>query len=374
MSSKFSKRAASVILMAALVFVPVFTLASGGFDALPDIPFHLENILDGSSFVALEDALKSNFPMHSFLRQSIYGLRRIGGQKEINGVFIAEDRLIKNVEGPRSSAVKKNVEAITAFAEQARVPTFSVIIPTASAVLRDELPQSVPYNQKTFIDEVYEKMTGKVTTIDVYSALYAKAQDYIYYRTDSSLTSYGGYVVYQPVVSRLRRQEGVSLDRFELENVQHGYYGDLYQKIPDAPVTPDTITLYHYQEYQREFKITHYLNDGQKVYYTPYPRQMLTVGNPKDIFFGGLSPVIKIETSAPNEERLLVFADESILPYLSFLAIHYRDITVVNTAKADDETLYRLDVKAFDQVLCSYYADSFMTTTGPSRIALSYSK
>lgn len=371
MAKKRAKRVFSTLLLFLLAAVPFITLASSGA-ALTKIPLDIKSLWNGDTTAALEQTLKSSFPLRHTLRGTLYTLRQFGGQKEIEGIFITGERLIENTSPPRNSAVKRNIEAIAGFAQQERVPTFTVLVPTASAVLRDQLPQAAPYNQKAFIDEVYEQLNGKATTIDAYSLLYAHAEDYIYYRTDSSLTTYGGYLVYQPVLAKLRRQQAVSLDRFELEHVVHDYYGDLYERLPDVAVTGDTITLYHYQEFQREFKVTHYQDGERKIYYEIYPRQMLTLDSPEKLLFGGLSQVIEVETSSPNEETLLVFADESILPYLSFLSIHYRSITVVNTAQADEELLNRLDVKAYDQVLCSYYADSFMTTTGPARMALAY--
>ncbi len=59
------------------------------------------------------------------------------------------------------------------------------MVATSTGIYADYLPANAPYyNQKTFIDDVYKKLSNRVVSIDVYRTMQNNRSDYIYYRTD----------------------------------------------------------------------------------------------------------------------------------------------------------------------------------------------
>ena len=63
---------------------------------------------------------------------------------------------------------------------------------------------------------------------------------------------------------------------------------------------------------------------------------------------------------SPYGESLLIFADETVLSYLPFLAIHYGNVTVVNLEQATPEQIASLSLDGYDQVLFAYSVNNIL--------------
>ncbi len=320
----------------------------------------------------MEEALKAAFPFSEQLKSSAVTLRLICGQKQQKGIFIAEDSLIEDTKDPVSEYIRKNIEGIKEFSENCDIPeAYCMLIPAASAIRQADVPVRAPlYNQWMLIDSVTRSLEGTVGTADAYHALFQNNTSYIYYNTDSALTSLGGYYVYAVLAQKLGKTVR-ERSQFSITTVCDDYYGKLYEKLPYGKVQPDMIQIYSFERYSRNYLVTHY-EDGipTKIYNTLFPKWLAEMdGDRRSVFLGGQSEVVDIYSSSPYSDSLLVIADDTMLSYIPMLANHYKRVTVADVGTVSGEALKQLLKKEdYDQLLFACSTDTFIHTDDYARI------
>lgn len=360
------KRLAQLLVCAVLLFLPFFALHNA---AIP-VP-SAGTVMDGYFFDTLERRISDAFPFRDALRRAALRIALAGGQTEQNNIFISDEGLIKNVAEPNEQYLRRNTDAVLRFSKQVQVPTYLMLIPTASAVLQQRLPPYAEiYNQKQLIEDVYRQMINKVMTVDVYSTLYSRRSEYIYYRTENNLTALGGYYVYSALGSRLVDRAGVQ--DFSRFNIEYGgrFYGDLYRQTGYSGVRADILSMYRHATFSREYTVTHTGPNDNRVYHTLYPRHFIALGRPLDVYFGGVSAVTDIRTSTPYARSLLVFGDRTALAWLPFLTHHYERVTLVDLFQLTDIQAGELNLGLYDQILFAYSTETFDTDIPQRALAL----
>jgi hypothetical protein len=211
--------------------------------------------------------------------------------------------------------------------------------------------------------------------MDVYSTLDQHADEYVYYRTEDNLSALGGYYAYYAMGRRLGHSNRV-LSRYEVEYVDHDFYGDLYSAPgaglnltggalePLQKLEPDLLALYRFRYLPREYTVAHTNGGEQLIYHTLYPMQRLLLGDPTDVYLGGRSPRIDITTSqnlaSENKSRLLVFGDKTAAAYLPFLVNHYQEVTLLDLSLMDDDEIRALRPNNYDEVIFAYGIESLI--------------
>ena len=285
------------------------------------------------------------------LSRLVSAVEGLGGAREKNGIFITDSGLIENITDGDDGILNANLAGIESFADKSRVPAVVALIPTAAAIMQEQLPANAELlNQKQLITQCYEQLSGKAGTVDVYSRLFSARDERLYYRTASNLTGQGGYRVYTALASRLGLSEKEISD-FEIENLPVDYYGDLYDRAGSKNTAPDMLSLYRYTREERTYRLLCVRAGESTVYTTLFPEHLLELGRAEDELLGGQAQVRDITVSAPEEQSLLVLADDTASAYLPFLATHYRRITVIDPRIASAEQLAGIDVNDYDRVL-----------------------
>lgn len=266
-----SKKLSGVVFLAAVFAVPLFLLLRGGGRPLWDAVAG-----ESGTFAKLEQAFAEQFPSSDALRRLQVSLNYMGGGKEQNGVFISGDSLTLDVQPKSLSVINDNTLAMIDFADDYQIPSYVMLIPTACAVQQGKVPYDsiAPlYNQPQLIDDVYRRVSGHVTAINVYPTLFNHQDEYIYYNTDNTTTGLGGFYIYTAVAKKLGLRPR-ALEDFSIEHIDYDYYGDLYALSPYREVSPDRVSVYNYNsQYQRSYTVTHYSADGtSRRYYTLYPK------------------------------------------------------------------------------------------------------
>ena len=376
-------KALKIIFMAALAAVPLYFLRA--------VPWSLsrlaESLYNQTYVVSMENKVRQLMPMGRRLEQIGLDLRLLSGQREQNGIFISEEGLMLNLPQADELIARENSAAIVEFARRlaetsladgsagARKSGFAAIIPTAGGVLQQNLPrfaESRMVDQQRLIEELYNQLSGVVRTVDVYSTLQGRRDQYIYYRTENNLTALGGFHVYSAIGLRMEiNTRSRSLSQFEIEYADHAYYGDIYQSSPGstarwgystAPyrgVAPDTISLFHYGRSAREYVVTHRGGDEVKAYHTLYPKHLLDTGEKMDVYLGGKTAVVDIQNTSSRSFRLLVFGDKTASAYLPFLCNHFRQVTLVDLSLATSADLAEIRPEQYDQVLFAYGIEEY---------------
>jgi hypothetical protein len=283
-----------------------------------------------------------------------------GGAKEQDGIFVTENHLIENTKPIAEGVLEQNIKNIEAFLDARNLPAWLMLIPTAVAIKQHELPPLAElYNQKSLINTVYDRLSGRITSVDAYSELFASNDQYIYYRTDSSLTGLGGYCVYRALTARL----GItprSIDQFEVDHLTTDYYGALYARSSFKSIEPDLVTIYRFSRTNRQYKLTHWDNTGLRSYYTLFPRHLEVLFGPQNVVLGGFSPRMDVSVKSPYEESFLIFSDNTVLSYLPFFLAHFGNVTVLDLTRAGENELASLDMDDYDQVMFAFSVDSFI--------------
>ncbi|MEG2204965.1 MAG: DHHW family protein, partial [Oscillospiraceae bacterium] len=241
---------------------------SAGATAI-DPPARFSELADWADHI-----VKNRLTQFPALRQLAPAMLLRGGAKEQDGIFITRDYLLENITPGDPAILEANLAGIEHFLDTRNLPAAFLLIPTAVAIKQQEVPAKAQlFNQKALISEVYDRLSGRATTVDVYPTLFAAKDQYTYYRTDSALTGLGGYYVYTSLAARL----GVTpraLDQFEVEHLAHPYYGALYERSSYKGVGPDIVTIYSFSKNDRQYKLTHTAPTGIKSYYTLFPRHL----------------------------------------------------------------------------------------------------
>jgi len=361
------KRIPSVLLGAALLLLPFFLLGAGSFEVTASSPL----LGSGGLLSYLEGYLNVSLPWVDKMAELNLSIRAFGGQKEYNQVFICGDELLRDIDPPVEHSLRENTASILAFAEQGSIPTYCMIIPTASAIRQESLPpfaKTQMVNQKQIIEDVYSQMVGRVTVADVYPVLFNARDQYLYYRTEDNLTSLGGFYLYTVLGPKLL--EGVarpSLSDYDIAFVKTDYYGSLYQKTPYKEARADSLAIFQYTKTPRQYLVTKRQDGALKTYHTLYPLHLLDLGREMDIFVGGLSAVTTIQTNSPYKASLLVFGDKTALTFLPFLANQYSTVTLVDLFQLGSQEYESLSLLDYDQVLFAYSIETFMHYNTPSR-------
>ncbi|MEG2174543.1 MAG: DHHW family protein [Oscillospiraceae bacterium] len=348
------KKMISLMLFAALLGVGLSTLLPGHSSTAPP-----ESFWELGSWA--DRVLKSRLSSYETLSQLAPSLLLLGGAKEQDGIFITRDYLLENITSGTDNPSDQNLAAIDTFLEDHNIPAIVMLIPTACAIKQQETPALAQlYNQKSLIASVYDHLSGKATTVDVYTELFAARDQYTYYRTASNLTGLGGYYVYAALVGR-RGLVPRSLSQFEVEHLPQDYYGDLYSRSSYKSIRPDIITLYRFTRSTPQYQVMHTGEDGfLKSYYTLFPRHWAALGHPENVVLGGFSPRMDLFSSLADSDSLLIFADDTVLSYLPFLMIHFGRVTVIDLERYAPESLKLLDMEEYDQVMFAYSVGNFI--------------
>lgn len=360
----------NLLSLAMLLAIPVYLVGHNPELINALLPFQREAEVNpgplGAASTSPEEKIRwvlGQDKMLEHLAQIQVKLKRFSGQTIQDNLFLTKDAIYENVlePDPQSEITVNNANGMLEFVYRYYIPTYLMVVPTACAIKQNDIPQNAPlFNQKNYIDSVYRNVSGVITSVDAYSALFASMDEYIYYRTMPELTGLGGYYLYLALGDKFSLRTR-SLAQFEQIYLDHSYYGSLYQRLPYPDVQPDIYSYYRMSLFRRDYRLTRYEANGLTRRYNDIilpetakdPAKEIT-----DVVLGGRAPVISIRVDSPYKERLLVFGDETVKAYIPFLAAHYNEIYIVDLELADLDDLERLGIKHFDQVLFSYSVDT----------------
>ena len=363
MNNKQNKLSA-ILFMAVLLVFPVLTLISEkevfsstenrNLASFPKIS--IESIKDKSFMDGLEKYLSDHFIGRTEWVEAKVKTEVLIGKEEINGVYITNDMLIQKLNTPDYDKVNKAMEAINKFAADNKANIYVMFAPTAGGIYSGELPKNAPvFNQKAFIEYMYNKLNSNVTTIDVYNSLYAVRDEYIYYRNDHHWTSYGAYCGYKTAIKKLGFSE-ISYDKYHIEHASNSFKGTLYSKTLYDKIIPDMVDLYNYENGAKVTSVE--VNDGMEVkeYDSIYFREYLKEKDKYLVYLGPNQPLIKIKTDVKNERKLLVIKDSYANTFIPFLTQHYSEITVLDLRYIRTSYNDIVNMDDYNQVLIIYSA------------------
>ena len=278
------------------------------------------------------------------------------GKQENNDVHLCENgTLIEGFKRPENSVLDSNMSALNTLVGNTDAKVYFALIPDKSDLYSSLLPKNVPNDsEKEVIDYCYGQ--SNATNVDIYSALSAHTDEYIFYRTDHHWTSLGAYYG----LSALAESMGLpcpALDSYtDRHVVSEEFYGTTWSSSGFSWVDPDTMEIC--VNAPEGLKVTSY-PQGSPVEGKLYDFSFLEKKDKYSMFMGGNCPMHVIETGNEDKPSLLILRDsytDSLIPFLldDFSEIHVLDLRY-----------YRASLKAyieqndFDNVLVCYSVSNF---------------
>ncbi|MEG1869247.1 MAG: DHHW family protein, partial [Oscillospiraceae bacterium] len=347
------KRVTSLIMLVIVIALGVGIIWQGFAGKHPFPDFTVKQFIDGDFNYELEHYAKENFVLKENLQSFAIGTKLLAGQTEQQDIFIGNDILIEDQPSPNDEYVDDNTNALLNFAKKSTVPVYAMLIPTKCAIQQQSLPE-IEYislfNQKEFMEKIYDKFSGKISSVDPYPTLFSNQNQYIYYKTDPNLTALGGYYVYSVLANRLN--VGVRpISDFSIEHINHKFYGQTFNRSPYKDINPDMISIYHFDNNRYSYAVTHNKYESSYTYNTLYPTQWSESDMPLNIYLGGNTGDINIKAyGGGNGRKLLVFGDDSMLPVITLLSTNYDEVRFIDLSKLEPTEIYGIDVNYYDQV------------------------
>ena len=300
------------------------------------------------------------------------------GGEQVGGYYLSGDTAYElyaySESGARTYASLMN-EAAKLTAGKAKV--YDLIIPlhysfALSADVQDSM--SLPDAGK-FIPYIYSGMNEEVHTVDVYSALMAHKDEYIYFRTDHHWTATGAYYAYEAFC----KKAGITptpLSSYE-KLAFGGFLGTLYSKTGQPSAmggNPDTVEAYIPKGTNDEYIYDE--NGGDRTRYRGGVVRKDTdsfyaaAASKYNCFLMGDHPLIEIHNeniSADRKGTTVLLVKESFgNAFAPFLVDSYEYVYVVDY-RYYNGTLSRLvDEKGVDDVI---FLNNIVAATGGARLS-----
>ena len=316
-----------------------------------------------SSTADIDTYIKENFPLQNSFKAMRSGLLLASGKTEIDGTFLVNGGVIRPAETISDADMEDFAGSINTFAKtHSDKSVYTMVIPSASGIYSADIPSvGSGFDQRHFIDSLYNSIDSSVATLDAYSPLYSSRSNYIFYRTDSCITSAGAFNIYYSSI----RKMGFSprpLSDYDCEHALSGYIGSLCNELSIRQrITPDNIELYTPKNGTSVTSAVCTLGGSDTAYRSIYDRASLTSETPLDVFvYGSSCERVRIKTINKDAPTLLIVKTSGADPVIPFMVSHYSEVTVVDITASSGKALSQLaDPDSFDQVIFMTDIDHF---------------
>lgn len=284
------------------------------------------------------------------------------GKLENKNVYLCEGgTLIERYSTPDRQLLDTNVGAVASLAKNTDVPVYFCLIPGIAEIRSDLIPHNGPNaSQLEMINYCYDR--SGANNIDMYSALNAHRDEYIFYRTDHHWTSLGAFYGSEAILGAMGMEQA-PLESFDRRTVSDSFYGTVYSKSGITWVKPDTIEIFADQD--EDVHVFNYTT-GEGVETGLYDDSYLQRKDKYSMFMGGIAPMIRISSGNSDAPSLLIIRDsytDSLIPFIQdkFSEIHVMDLRYYKAQLFNSSVVQYIEENEIDQVLVCYSAFNFGT-------------
>lgn len=306
-----------------------------------------------ATFSAVESAFSKAFPFGEALGYQCASLQNALGRNQQNGYFYSADGIIQNLPDADADITQKNLSTLARYSQETIAPCYLMLLPTAASINQNHLPSLVLdslFNEKQYIQRCYEQICTTFHTVDAYNSLFSHQKEYLYYRTDSRLTAMGCYYLYSALGKRIGFSPRSTND-FNIAHINPAYNGNLTSFAPYQQVKPDVVSSLQYRKTNR---VLYFVHDPLG---TPYIHRNLSGEAPPDgtnldFYLDDYTDVVDLFIEeTPYDTTLLVFTDGSCDAAFPLIALHCKQVRVVDLRTISPEALEKMDPDGFDKVL-----------------------
>ncbi len=298
--------------------------------------FKKEEFLHGKYQTGYENFLNDQFVLRDRWVDISTKIQKLSGKKDMNGVYLGKKGYL--LEKPQKEEFdaeqeKENEEILSLFLnyavkEYGKNHVSCLMIPSKTTALSEYLPA---FADTMFFDDVMKsiskKLDDKDVLIDLKKEMSSHKEEYIYYRTDHHWTTLGAYYAYQKWADITGQGRKKEITEYKREEVFNDFYGTTYNKIHQK-TTPDIVEIFHNSI---EKNITVNFDNGDKKADTLYFKEHAKKGfNRYELFLGGNTFQIEINTKAHTGKTLLLIKDSFANCFVPFLAEDYDKIIMID--------------------------------------------
>lgn len=363
--SEISGRITAILVLAVISVMLILTVfgkkedfSSGENRELTSFPeFSFSALADGSYGKQLESYMTDHFYGREKWVSAQARIESAMCEKIFNGVYI-NDEILFDTEVSSRRISQKNIDSVNDFFRNYKGTLYFTAVPTSSGVYGDMLPEYLLTNpEKKQIDVLYDGLSEGIRKIDTYNILRMLNDNYIYYRNDSKLTSYGAYYVYRTVIQKLGFQPS-SYDKYTIRHVTSDFRGNLYSKCLYNGTKSDILDVYSYSGGAEVTSCTAYRNNGMTYRKTLNDENFLSGGDMYRMYLGDEVPCIRIKTSVNNDKKLLLIKDRYADCFIQFLIQHYSEIAVISPDNMTKPLSSFINPDKYEQTLFLFGIDS----------------
>ncbi len=318
--------------------------------------FSFEDLFEGKFTADFEDYVTDQFAFRDSWTALKARCELALGKDENKGIFLCEgERLIEAFDEADMDDFDFKLSSIDALAKNNSIPVYFALVPSAAEIYSDMLPTGAPNcSQLALIEYAYSSVSA--ANVDIYSALATHRDENIFYRTDHHWTTLGAYYGYTAIAEAMGF-EPVDITSYTEEVVSTEFLGTTFSASGFAWVKPESISRY---VPQGDMVITNYPS-GSPVEGTMYDESFLTAKDKYSYFYGGNTPLLKIETGKEGLPSLLIVRDsymDSLSPYLTE---HFSTIHIVDLRYNNASLKAYIAQNNIDNILVCYSVPNFST-------------
>lgn len=234
-----------------------------------------------------------------------------------------------------------------------------LLIPNKIAIYEELLPNSYPKsNELEVMNTFINKLDKKIQISDTYSVLKENKEDSIYYSSDHHWTTKGAYLVFNQWLMDQGYDASTITYKPHISNAH--FFGTLANRSGYRKKS-DQIELYLPTNSDIEYLV--YYEEDKKQTTSIYDSSKQLSSDPYAVFLGGNYPRIDIETSASNQNHLLLFKDSYANCMIEFLLPYYSEITIIDPRYYYEDIYKLIEEKQISDVLFLYNANTFFHDT-----------
>ncbi|MEG2144494.1 MAG: DHHW family protein, partial [Oscillospiraceae bacterium] len=279
-------------------------------------------------------------------------------KKENNGIIYGGDGyMFDKFTSYDIKRKEKNMEALMEFGEKhTNTKKTLLIAPSASAVLKDEMPMGFAgVDQWAELEELKSVLTPRgFQYIDVGNALAdaAKNGDQVYYKTDHHWTTKGAYSAYIAFCNA----RGLNPAEYDEILASNDFLGTHYSKCKKLGAEKDSI--YYYAAPVTEILVAGKAKNGL------YDFEQLDKRDKYAFFLWGNNGVTEIlNENAERSETIMVIKDSYANCFVPFLTQNYKAVVVVDLRSLPENLSEVIAKYSPTEILLNYNIKNILTDT-----------
>ena len=234
---------------------------------------------------------------------------------------------------------------------------YDMVAPTAVEFYSPEKYHDLSSSQLDAIKGIYNRLDSSVITVDAYSQIAPKIQDYLYFRTDHHWTARGAHCAYI-AFGQVAGFDAIPLEQFETGIVPGDFLGSLYRYTKSSKLKNDPDFVEYFLPKVTSEGIAFQNTAMTEGYKVQAVRTEVSSTNKYLAFIQGDNPLVRFQTSLKNGRKVVVLKESFGNALVPFLLNHYEEVYVIDPRSLTADLPEFIRANGIQDVLIINYAFS----------------